>query len=167
MAHFCLQCGTRLEVKQIEGRGREYCPACGWIHYENPKLSAGCRIEQYGKLLLVQRKNPPFANAWHFPSGYAEVDETPIQTAERETREECGLVVQAEQLAGAYFYNDDFRGNGLVLIYTARILGGALQPSAETTDVRFFPPAEVSHLPLAGMSGVDSVADWLAEVKHG
>jgi ADP-ribose pyrophosphatase YjhB (NUDIX family) len=155
-----------MEVKEVEERNREYCPACGWIHYENPKISAGCRIEQDGKLLLVQRKNPPFAATWHFPSGYAEVDETPIQTAERETREESGLTVQAGKLVGAYFYNDDFRGNGVVLIYSARLIGGVLQPSLETTAVRFFTPAELAGLPLAGKSGTESVADWLSGVRH-
>lgn len=166
MAHFCLLCGSQLEKKEIEERMREYCPVCGWIHYENPKLSAGCRIEQAGKLLLVQRMNPPFQASWHFPSGYAEVDETPAQTAERETREECGLIVKTEGLAGAYFYDDDFRGNGVVLIYRCRIVGGNLQSSSETMDVRYFAPDELATLPLAGIGAADSIADWLAEQKH-
>jgi ADP-ribose pyrophosphatase YjhB (NUDIX family) len=156
-----------LQKKEIEARDREYCPACGWIYYENQKVSAGCRIEQAGKLLLVKRMNPPFENTWHFPSGYTEVDETPRRTAERETLEECGLIVTAEKLVGAYFYDDDPRGNGVVLMYSACVLGGEIRPSAETSDVRYFEPEELITLPLAGVSAKESIADWLAEVKNG
>jgi ADP-ribose pyrophosphatase YjhB (NUDIX family) len=166
MAHYCYQCGTALQPGLIENRLREVCPRCGWIHYEQLKMSAGCRIQQQGKLLLVQRKNPPFAGCWHFPSGYAEVDETPVQTAQRETFEESGLRVVPGNLAGVYFYSDDPRGNGVVVIFDAQIESGEMQPSPETTAVRFFSPAELPELPLAGMSGTASVADWLVEQTH-
>jgi hypothetical protein len=47
----------------IENRLREVCPRCGWIHYEQLKMSAGCRIQQQGKLLLVQRRIRPLPAA--------------------------------------------------------------------------------------------------------
>jgi ADP-ribose pyrophosphatase YjhB (NUDIX family) len=166
LTRYCYQCGTALQPGWVENRVREVCPNCGWIHYEQLKMSAGCRIQQAGKLLLVQRQNPPFAGCWHFPSGYAEVEETPQQTAQRETFEESGLQVSTGKLAGIYFYSDDPRGNGVVVIYDAQIESGEPHPSPETTAVCFFSPAELSELPLAGMSGTASVADWLAEQKH-
>lgn len=167
MIHYCLNCGNRLETKCIENREREFCPACGWINYEQLKLSAGCRIEQGGKLLLVQRRNPPYQGTWHFPSGYVEADELPLHAAERETLEECGLIVSAGNLAGAYFYNDDPRGNGVVLMYCASIRAGSLRSSDETLAARFFTPEELTVLPLAGMSAIESIQDWLTEQKNG
>lgn len=166
MTHFCLQCGTQLTTKLIEQRDREYCPKCGWINYEQLKVSAGCRVERDGKILLVQRKNPPFEATWHFPSGYVEVDELPVEGAVRETFEESGLVVKAGKLAGAYFYDDDARGNGVVLFYDAQIASGELRPSEETTDARFFSPEEIEQIKLAGMSAEDSIRDWLQEMLH-
>lgn len=167
MAHYCLQCGTKLEKKIIEAREREFCPACGWIYYQQPKVSAGCRIEEKDHLLLVKRRNSPFQGTWHFPSGFVEVDEVPSHAAERETKEECGLVVRAEKLAGVYFYDDDSRGNGVVIIYDASVQSGTLRTSDETSDVRFFALEELHTLPLAGMSGAGSVADWMREKENG
>jgi len=166
LAHFCLLCGTPLEVKLIEGRDREFCPACGWINYEHLKVSAGCRVEKNGQLLLVKRRNPPFKETWHLPSGYVEGDEEPAAAAVRETREETGLDVSAGRLVGAYYYDDDERGNGVVLFYDAMILSGQLGVSDETLEVRFFAPAELNALPLAGMSAAHSIRDWLAEQKN-
>lgn len=166
MSHFCHLCGTELLLRQIEGREREYCPKCGWINYQNLKVSAGCRVTVDGRILLVQRRNPPFAKTWHFPSGYVEVDEFPAAAAERETREETGLLVKAGKLAGAYFYSDDPRGNGVVLFYDAEILDGELHPSEETSDVRYFSAAELSQIPVAGMSARASIRDWMEDQAH-
>jgi ADP-ribose pyrophosphatase YjhB (NUDIX family) len=161
-----MQCGNQLQSKFIEGRDREFCPVCGWINYEHLKVSAGCRIVQDGRLLLVLRKNPPFQGTWHFPSGYVEVDERPVDAAVRETREECGLIVEAGKLAGAYYYDDDDRGNGVVMFYDARVVGGRLQPSDETSEIRYFSQPELIKLNLAGMSAHASIQDWIQEQAH-
>lgn len=161
MSHFCLMCGTPMQMKEVESRPREVCPACGWIHYLQLKVSAGCCVEQDGRLLLVQRGIEPFKGAWHMPAGYVEVDELPALAAERETREESGLVVKAERLFGAYFYDDDPRGNGVVILYKVQILDGQLASSSETLATRFFSPQELSGLPLAGVSAAASIQDWL------
>jgi ADP-ribose pyrophosphatase YjhB (NUDIX family) len=166
LTHFCLQCGTQLHQRIIEQREREFCPVCGWINYEHLKVSAGCRVEQDGKLLLVQRKNPPFQGTWHFPSGYVEVDERPEEAAVRETFEECGLIVNTKTLAGAYFYNDDDRGNGVVLFYSAIVVGGCLRPSDETSDARYFSWQELLKIEVAGMSAQASIQNWLMEQHH-
>ena len=96
------------------------------------------------------------------PAGYVEVDELPALAAERETSEESGLSVKAERLMGAYFYDDDPRGNGVVILYKGRILDGKLSASSETLAARFFIPQELKGLPLAGMSAEASIQDWLS-----
>lgn len=161
MPHFCLLCGAPLQLKEIESRPREVCPACGWVYYLQLKVSAGCCVERDGKLLLVQRGLAPFKTAWHMPAGYVEVDEQPVLAAERETCEESGLVVKAERLLGAYFYDDDPRGNGVVILYKGHILDGKLSASNETLAARFFSPQELKGLALAGVSAEASIQDWL------
>jgi len=165
LPHFCLNCGTPLRKKEIEAREREYCPQCGQIHYEQLKTSASCRVENEGKLLLVQRGIEPFMGKWHMPAGYVEVDETPHAAALRETQEESGLEVQISHLVDAYFYDDDPRGNGVVLVYAATVVGGGLQSSVETQSARFFTPDELTNLPLAGVSARQSIAAWLSEKR--
>jgi ADP-ribose pyrophosphatase YjhB (NUDIX family) len=163
MPHFCLQCGTQLKQKTIENRTREYCPQCGWINYQQLKTSAGCRVEKEGKLLLIQRGIDPFKGTWHMPSGYIEVDELPSRAAARETFEESGLIVEATHLLDAYFYDDDPRGNGVVLLYAAMIKGGKLTISEETLSARFFAPEELKGIPLAGVCARTTINAWLAE----
>ncbi|HPW66999.1 MAG TPA: NUDIX hydrolase [Salinivirgaceae bacterium] len=42
-------------------------------------------------VLLIQRKNPPYQDQWAFPGGFMEMDETLIETAQRELFEETGV----------------------------------------------------------------------------
>lgn len=166
--HFCLECGTSLINKLIEGREREICPACGWIYYEHRKISAGVRIQKNGKLFLVQRGIQPWIHKWYMPAGYLEVDEQPDQAAVREAFEETGLIVTIRELAGIYTYSDDPRGNGLVLLYDADITGGVLIITPETTQAGFFSIEEVKGMQFAGVSAERQVRDWInLEQKRG
>lgn len=45
------------------------------------------------EILLIQRKNPPFAQFWALPGGFMEIDETLEQAAVRELGEETGVSV--------------------------------------------------------------------------
>ncbi len=163
--HFCMECGASLSIKKIEGRQREYCPQCGWIHYLQRKLSAGVRVSQNGRLLLVQRGIEPWYGSWSLPAGFVEVDEEPEQAAAREVLEETGLSVKILKLAGAYTYCDDPRGNGLVMIYDAEIRGGHIQPTAEALQVGFYSIAEIKQMEFAGANTVRQISDWLKTVE--
>ena len=159
--HYCLECGTGLLSKSFEGREREYCPGCVWVYYLQRKLSAGVRISQQGKLLLVQRGIEPWYGTWCMPAGYVEVDEEPEQAAVREAFEETGLKVKIKNLAGIYTYCDDPRGNGLVMIYEAEITGGTTQPTDEALQVGFYSIAEIQKMQFAGASADRQVHDWM------
>jgi ADP-ribose pyrophosphatase YjhB (NUDIX family) len=95
------------------------------------------------------------------PAGYVEVDEDPIQAAEREALEETGLIVKVDSLANVYTDFEDPRGNVLVLVYNARVIGGVLSISSETMESGFFSTEEISSLPLAGMSAKKSISAWV------
>jgi ADP-ribose pyrophosphatase YjhB (NUDIX family) len=160
-SHHCLECGSVLEMEMIEGRNREVCPGCGWIYYEHRKISAGVRIEIDGRLLLVQRGIEPWLQKWYMPAGFVEVDEEPDYAAVREALEETGLIVKIQKLAGTYTYSDDPRGNGLVLLYDAEIIGGELRITNETLQAGFFSPREIETMQFAGASADRQVRDWV------
>jgi ADP-ribose pyrophosphatase YjhB (NUDIX family) len=161
MANFCIQCGSLLLTKEIENRDRQVCPQCGWIYYEHRKLSAAVLAEREGKLLLVKRGIEPWYGKWCTPAGYMEVDEQPKDAASREASEETGLKFKVGELVGVYTYHDDPRGNGLVLIYHAEVIGGILAKTAESIDAGFFSPSEIKTMELAGASTDLQVMDWM------
>ena len=59
-------------------------------------------FEQAGKVLLIRRKNPPFAGYWSLPGGRIEPGEQREEAAMREALEETGLTVEALQFVGHF-----------------------------------------------------------------
>ena len=159
MSNFCLQCGTSLVWRSIDGRQREQCPNCGWVIYLQLKVGAGVLIERDGKLLLVQRQYDPWQGSWYLPSGYVEADENPAHAAEREAFEETGLKVQVSGLVDAYYFDDDPRGNGLLLLYQCQEVGGAVENGEEARDIRFFDPAAIPSQ-LSGGGHAVAIRAW-------
>jgi ADP-ribose pyrophosphatase YjhB (NUDIX family) len=155
----CLHCGVVMATHLVDGIERQVCPACGWIYYRQMKVSAGTVIEQDGQLLLVQRAQPPWKGDWYLPAGYLEYDEDPRRGAERETWEETGLVVQAEDVVDVMFGDHDPRGNVVTILYAARIVGGGLTTSSESAAVRWFMPEEIPQN-LAGSGHDQAIRTW-------
>ena len=165
MNQYCLNCGHRLEKKIIENHERDICPICGWVNYIQLKVTAGMLVAQDSKLLLVQRAMDPWKDYWYLPAGYVENDETPIHAAEREAREETGLEIQAERLENIYFYNNDPRGNGLLILYSGKITGGNIKINREAKANKFFYPEEIGALKLAGGSHNKAIWDFLVKIS--
>lgn len=159
---YCLMCGTRMVWRQLEGHRREVCPACGYIHYRHLKVAAAAVIEQDDKLLLLKRANPPWQGDWNLPAGYVEADEAPADAAVRETREETGLKIQVGALLSEYFFNDDPRGNGLLLVYHGMVTGGQLKTTPETEEAAYFGPDELPEN-ICGAGHRRAVAAWRRE----
>jgi ADP-ribose pyrophosphatase YjhB (NUDIX family) len=88
---YCTDCGHRLIVKTPPGDDRERfaCPACGMIHYQNPKMVVGCIPEMGDRILLCRRAIEPRYGKWTLPAGYLENGETVAMGAKREAFEEA------------------------------------------------------------------------------
>ncbi len=140
---FCPYCASPLEKRELFGRERLYCPACGNVVFQDPKVGAGVLLEEDGKILLVKRAVPPQEGKWGLPAGFVEWDETPEETAKRECLEETGLEVELQGLFGIFHYTDDFRGPGIIIIYKAKRVGGNLTPGDDASEIRFFSPDEL------------------------
>ncbi len=70
--------------------------------YPRPALTVDIAIvtlEDRQKVLLVQRKNDPFAGSWALPGGFVDENERLGDAVRRELREETGIAVATiEQL---------------------------------------------------------------------
>lgn len=71
----------------------------------NPKFEAvGCFLEHQEKILLLLRQNNKSqGNTWGIPGGKLEKDETPIETAIRETFEETAFKISTFTYLGSVF----------------------------------------------------------------
>ncbi len=133
--NFCAGCGTRLTLREHEGRERPVCPQCGRVVYYDPKLAAACVIERNGQTLMVRRAVQTGYGLWSMPGGYVDRGE-PVETAAaREVEEEAGLLVEIDQLIGLF---SDVDNPVVVAAYAATEVGGVLAPGPESLDVGFF-----------------------------
>ena len=88
--------------------------------------------------MLIRRTHELFGEQWNVPAGYVEIDEDPLYAVVREVYEETGLQVEIGRLVNVYFFNDDPRGNEILIAYQCHIVGGKLTESAEGTSPTFF-----------------------------
>lgn len=161
---FCPYCAGKLEYREVFGRERLYCPACGNVVFREPKVGAGVVVERDGKVLLVKRNVPPEKGKWGLPAGFMEWDESPEEAARRECLEETGLEVEITGLYGVYHYTHDYRGPGIIILYRAKITGGSLKPGDDAEEARFFGPDELP-TEIAFRTNRMALARWREEVK--
>jgi ADP-ribose pyrophosphatase YjhB (NUDIX family) len=147
--------------REVEGRLRLTCPDCGYVAYDQLKTCAGALIQREGKILLLRRgADEAFPGKWNLPAGYCEADEAPAVTAAREAAEETGLTVKIGPLVDVYYFDDDDRGNGVLILYEAEITGGSLRVDGrEATRWGFFGPEELPQ-PLCGGGHDQAIEDW-------
>jgi ADP-ribose pyrophosphatase YjhB (NUDIX family) len=139
---FCSSCGGTLvrRVPQEDDRHRHVCPACGQVHYQNPKIVTGCVPTWEDSVLLCRRAIEPRSGYWTLPAGFMELDETVEEGALRETWEEARARV--EILAPYSLFNLP-HVNQLYVMFRARLLAPEFSPGPESTDVRLFREPEI------------------------
>ena len=136
---FCVRCGTELAQRHLYGQQRPVCPACGWIYFADPKVAAGVLVEEDGKVLLVRRVNEPGRGLWSFPAGFVDAYEDPARAAERECQEETGLQVEVTSLLDVIAGREHHKGADIIIVYHARVVGGALAAGDDADEAVFFP----------------------------
>jgi phosphoribosylformylglycinamidine cyclo-ligase len=138
-ARHCALCGGILGPDLVEGRERLRCGTCRFVVYLNPACAAGGLVlDALGRVLLIQRALEPFRGSWALPAGYQEIDEEPARAAEREVREEAGLLVEARQLLELFFVPENPRKPANLAVYLCRPIGGELRPGDDALDARWF-----------------------------
>ncbi|MFI1520959.1 NUDIX domain-containing protein [Kitasatospora cineracea] len=105
-----------------------------------------------GRVLLQRRTDN---GLYALPGGAMDLGESLPGTAVREVREETGLDVEITGLVGTYTdprhviaYSDGEVRQQFNVCFTARITGGELRISDESTDLRFVAPGDFADLPM-------------------
>ena len=139
---YCSQCGTPVEMRIPAGEHlpRHVCPACGAIHYQNPKVVVGTIPEWEGKVLLCRRAIEPRYGLWTLPAGFLENDETTIEGAARETLEEASARVE---VASLYALFNLPHVNQIYVMFRARLLEARYGPGPESLEVALYDESEI------------------------
>ncbi len=136
---FCPRCAAPLVTRRVVDRPRRACPACGYVHFTDPKVGVGVLVVEDGRVLLVRRAVGPERGKWSLPAGFLDQGEDPAATAAREALEETGLTVVIEGLLDV-FYNPPGRGGASIFIlYRARRVAGEPVAGDDADEARFFP----------------------------
>jgi len=146
--NYCTQCGARVSLLVPPGddRLRHVCRACETVHYQNPKVVAGCIPEWGERVLLCRRAIEPRYGKWTLPAGFMEKGETTVQAAVRETLEEANARVE---IAPLFTLFDIPRIDQLYLIFRARLLDLDFHAGDETLELSLFAEAQIPWHELA------------------
>lgn len=139
---FCSHCGQQVEQRVPDGdsRPRYICISCEVVHYENPKIIAGCLPVFGDKVLLCRRAIEPRHGFWTLPAGFMENGETTSEGAARETWEEAEAEVSGLQLYT--IFNIPYI-NQVYMLYRGDLVGGAFGVGAESLECRLFSEDEI------------------------
>ncbi|MBQ6668519.1 MAG: NUDIX hydrolase [Deltaproteobacteria bacterium] len=136
------------------------CPKCQTEvkEYKNPFPTADIIIRIAGKIVLVERRNPP--HGWALPGGFVDYGESLEQAAAREALEETGLVVKNLRQFRAYSApNRDPRFHTVSMVFIADAEGEP-QGGDDALRARLFSP-ETLPAPLC-FDHAKILADYLA-----
>ena len=91
-----------------------------------PVLTVDCvAVDGDGRLLLIKRKNPPYAGKYALPGGFVDIGETVEDACRRELMEETAIKAGRLELIGVYSNPlRDPRGHTCSVAFLARLARG-------------------------------------------
>ncbi len=118
-----------------------------------PICAVGAIVLEKGELLLVRRNHAPALGQWSLPGGRVEWGETLREAVAREVREETGVDIEVEGLAGiAERILPDDEGkieyHYVILDFWARPKSRELTPGDDASEARWVPVGELNDYEL-------------------
>ncbi|MGH3798400.1 MAG: NUDIX hydrolase [Pseudonocardiaceae bacterium] len=112
-------------------------------------VSAIVTDDHDGVLLILRTDN----NYWSIPGGGVKPGESVRDAAAREVKEETGIDCEVTGLVGIYsdpnhvaVYDDGEVRQEFSICFITKMLGGTMQTSNESSEVRFAPPEAIERL---------------------
>lgn len=164
--NFCPNCAAPLERRIPDGDHlpRFVCTACGTIHYQNPKLVAGCVPEHEGRILLCRRAIEPRRGFWTIPAGFMENDETLQQAAARECHEEALARVEIGDLCAIVHV---LHAHQVHVMFRARLADPSFGVGVESLEVGLYTEQELPWPEIAFQSVAFTLRRYLEDRAAG
>jgi len=120
---------------------------------DRPIVGVGAVIIHNRRVLLVKRGAPPLLGEWSIPGGMVEIGETLRAAAEREAREETGLIVQASEVLEVLDRiipgeNGRTQYHYVLIDFLCRVTGGELQAGGDAADAAWVSEEELARFKL-------------------
>ncbi len=146
--NYCPDCGRAVSIRVPDGDNlpRHVCDHCSAIHYQNPKIVAGCIPEWQDKILICKRAIDPQYGKWTLPAGFMENGETVQEAAARETMEEAMASVHDLELFGVFNIK---RVNQVYIMFRGQLPEPRFGPGAESLECELLTEDEIPWLELA------------------
>ena len=159
MGHHCVNCGTPLVSRVVEGRELEACAACDFVLWRDPKVVTMVVIEAEGGVLLGRRAIEPGRGLWCLPGGFVNDDEHPADAAVRECLEEVGAAVDITRLLGVVHIRKEGAPSMVGIAYAARLRSGEVaEAGPEMLEIAVFPEGALPDLAFA--SHLEAMNEW-------
>ena len=162
---YCSQCGESVSRKIPPGdnRPRFICDSCKIIHYQNPRVIAGCLPFFEDKVLLCRRAIDPREGYWTLPAGFLENGETTADGALRETREEANADAEVVDLYTLFSLPHISQ---IYMFYRARLKNLDFSPGIESHETRLFNEDEIPWDELAFPVVTETLKHYFDDRQH-
>ena len=127
-------------VPDGDTRSRFVCDHCQTIHYQNPRIVAGCLAVHGQQVLLCRRAIEPRRGYWTLPAGFMENGETTEEAALRETWEEARARLQQQEL---YMLFNLPHINQVYMFFRGDLADLDFSAGEESLEVRLFHEHEI------------------------
>ncbi len=163
---FCSECGHAVETRVPDGDHlpRSVCPACGTVHYQNPKIVVGCVPEHEGRILICRRAIEPRRGYWTFPAGFMENGETLQAAAARECWEEALARVEIGSLLAVV---NVVHAHQVHVMFRARMTGPEFGIGPESLESTLVRPEDLPWPEIAFPSIEFALRRWLDDRGRG
>ncbi len=165
--NYCSECGSAKIVHKIpdgDHLPRDICASCGAIHYQNPKIIAGCIVEWADQILLCRRAIEPRYGLWTLPAGFMENRETLQQAAERETWEEAQAKVTIVQLYAVFSIPHISQ---VYMLFRGQLQSLEFAPGVESLEVKLFRQTEIPWQTIAFQVVSRALQHYFADCRNG